>query len=553
MMIVVFAVLLLTSAYVILSNLQLIKNTKDSLKNINNLISQFDNFDNNEFETLNEIRINNSKVRFTIMDLDGNVLYDSEYNTNGNHKNRVEVQEAINNGEGYITRYSDTTKVDYMYYASKIKDKFIVRSSVPVSTIEMLTDEKVNYYIIIVIIVLAFSVLLSLRLIRKIIEPVKELEKVTFKMANGDYKIRVNITSNDELGILGDSFNNMADQLQIKMHEVIEKQTKLESILESMESGVIAIDNQNRVISINPCAKTILGIKQNVIGKHIEDYINDYDINEFIKNEEENDKEITILHPIERNLKVKKSDIFEGVNKLGKVVNFQDITDIKRVELMRSHFVANVSHELKTPLTSIKGFAETLKVVDDEETKNNFLDIINNEADRLARLISDILVLSKIETNLVSDVEEFFPGKVIEDVLNIVKQTNTEKKFEIDYNDENREVILGDKDKFYQMCLNLIENAMKYSKDDGGKIEILSYNEDREYCLVIKDNGIGIPKEDISRIFERFYRVDKSRKKGGTGLGLAIVKHIVKNFNGEITVDSEVGKGSIFKVKIPCV
>ena len=440
-----------------------------------------------------------------------------------------------------------------MYYATKISDEMIIRSSVPMSTIEMLTNEKMKYYALLIIVVVAFSLCLSLRLIRKFIEPIKELERVTFKMANGDYKIRVNVQSDDELGVLGKSFNNMADQLQAKIQEVIEKQFKLESILKSMDSGVIAVDNNNNVISINPCAELILGIKKCIIGECITDYINDHDINEFINNDDVNDKEIVILHPIERNLRIKKSDIIGGINKLGKVINFQDITDMKRVELMRTQFVANVSHELKTPLTSIKGFAETLRIVEDYETREKFLDIINKEAERLTRLINDILVLSKIESNFVCDVEEFLPGKVIEEALDVAKKTNTEKEFNIEFSDDSSEFILGDRDRFYQMCLNLIENALKYSKEDGGNVDISSYNEGSYYYLKVKDDGIGIPKEDISRIFERFYRVDKSRKKGGTGLGLAIVKHIVKTFNGEIHVESELGKGTTFEVKIPCV
>ena len=553
MVIVVFVVLLLTSSYVVLSNFQLIKNTKDSLKNVNNLIMQFNQFDSDEIAIMNKIRINDSKVRFTLIDMDGNVLYDNEGNTTENHRGRIEIEEAIENGEGYTSRYSDTMKVKYMYYATKISDEMIIRSSVPMSTIEMLTNEKMKYYALLIIVVVAFSLCLSLRLIRKFIEPIKELERVTFKMANGDYKIRVNVQSDDELGVLWKSFNNMADQLQAKIQEVIEKQFKLESILKSMDSGVIAVDNNNNVISINPCAELILGIKKCIIGECITDYINDHDINEFINNDDVNDKEIVILHPIERNLRIKKSDIIGGINKLGKVINFQDITDMKRVELMRTQFVANVSHELKTPLTSIKGFAETLRIVEDYETREKFLDIINKEAERLTRLINDILVLSKIESNFVCDVEEFLPGKVIEEALDVAKKTNTEKEFNIEFSDDSSEFILGDRDRFYQMCLNLIENALKYSKEDGGNVDISSYNEGSYYYLKVKDDGIGIPKEDISRIFERFYRVDKSRKKGGTGLGLAIVKHIVKTFNGEIYVDSELGKGTTFEVKIPCV
>ena len=196
---------------------------------------------------------------------------------------------------------------------------------------------------------------------------------------------------------------------------------------------------------------------------------------------------------------------------------------------------------------------ETLKFVKDEETREKFLDIIDKEAERLSRLINDILVLSNIESNLSADIDEFEPGLVIEEVLNIMRKTAINRNIKLEFKNNNSERILGDRDKFYQLGLNLIENAIKYSKDTYGQVEVLSYNKDEYYCLMVKDNGIGIPKEDIPRIFERFYRVDKSRKKGGTGLGLAIVKHIVKIFNGEINVKSELGEGTTFEVKIPYI
>ncbi|NRZ61131.1 signal transduction histidine kinase [Clostridium beijerinckii] len=332
-------------------------------------------------------------------------------------------------------------------------------------------------------------------------------------MTHGDYKIRANINTNDELGTLGNSFNNMAEQLQIKIREVIDNQNKIESILKSMESGVIAVDNCNMVISINPCAESLLGIKKNIVGECLLDHIKDYDIIRFLEQDDVNDKEIKIRHPIERDFKIKKSAMVDGMEGVGKVITFQDITDINRVELMRSQFVANVSHELKTPLTSIKGFAETLKFVKDDETREKFLDIIDKEAERLSRLINDILVLSNIESNLAVDMHEFEPGSVIEEVINIMRKTAINKNIKLEFKDNSNEKIFGDRDKFHQLALNLIENAIKYSKDTAGKVEVLSYNEDKYYCLRVKDNGLGIPKEDISRIFERFYRVDKSRKK----------------------------------------
>lgn len=552
MITVIFAILIVTSSFIVLINLQQIKNTKEELKNVNYLIAEFNNIKGDDLEDLKDIRVNEMPVRFTLIKSNGDVIYDNQSKENENHLDRLEVKEALEHGEGSTTRYSDTIKLSLMYYATKIDDDLIIRSSVPINTINVLQEENIKYYVGIIIVVLTFSVCLSLRLVKIIVEPVKNLESVTLKMASGDYKIRANVKTNDELGTLGNSFNNMANQLQIKMNEVVDKQTKLESILKSMNNGVVAIDNNNNVISINPVAEMLLGIKKNILGECLFDFVTDYDINDFLKQDEEIDKEIKILHPIERDLKIKKSDILNGFEKIGKVITFQDITDMKRVELMRTQFVANVSHELKTPLTSIKGFAETLKFVKDDETREKFLDIIDKEAERLTRLINDILVLSNIESNLVSDVSEFLPGSVLEDVINIMRKIALNKGVTLEFEDRNCELILGDKDKFYQLGLNLIENAVKYSKEKG-YVKVISYNEDGLYCLTIEDNGVGIPKDDIPRIFERFYRVDKSRKKGGTGLGLAIVKHIVKTFNGEISVNSRLGEGSIFEVKIPYI
>lgn len=545
------AILMVTCLFTVVTNVEQIKSSKDSLKSINFLIAQSGNEVTDKIKQYDNIKINEMKLRFTLIKTDGSVVYDSESNTTENHSDRDEVIQALEYGEGYVSRYSKTMDLNYIYYATKINDDLIIRSSVPVNTIKLTQRERIKYYIPLVFVTVIFSVFLSLRLVRKIVEPVKELESVTLKMANGDYKIRAKVNSNDELGTLGDSFNHMADELQLKIQEVVNNQTKLESIFNSMDSGVVAVDNENNVISINPAAELLLGIKKSIVGEKLTDYVSDHEINGFLMKSEEDDKEITILHPIERNIKIKKSEMIDKKINLGKVISFQDITDMKRVELMRSQFVANVSHELKTPLTSIKGFAETLRIVDDSATREKFLDIIDKEAERLTRLINDILVLSNIESNLVADVEEFRPGIVIEETLNIVRKTARNRNVSVEFEDNSSECILGDRDKFYQLVLNLIENAVKYSKEKEGYVKISSHNDGGYYHLKIEDNGIGIPDEDISRIFERFYRVDKSRKKGGTGLGLAIVKHIVKIFNGEINVKSKLGEGTTFEVKIP--
>lgn len=542
---VILSLIISSSFFIIFFNVNEVDEIKNQLRDFNEFLI---NTDINNKDLINNYKIKGNNVRCTIIDTDGTVLYDNENVNLENHIQREEVKEAIKNGEGYATRISSTEKIKVSYYATRLSDGKILRSSLPFEVTNFFTRKNIFNIIIVVILVLLFSILITMKIVKTITEPLKELEIATNEIAAGDINKRVNLITNDEIGVLGKTFNNMADQLQSKINEVVDKQSRLESILKSMESGVIAVDKQDKVIVINPYAKKVFGIREEIEGKKISDYIKDYDINSFLNGPNNDDEgEVKIFHPMIKELKIKKATISDGTLSMGKVIAVQDISDIKRLENMRSQFVANVSHELKTPLTSIKGFAETLRYVSDEETRVKFLDIINKEAERLSRLINDILVLSKIESYPIGEIEEFSQSSVINDAIKVVLPQAEEKNITIKFEDKSATMLNGSKDKFYQVAINLIENAIKYS-GNGAKIAIRSYNIEREYVFSVSDNGVGIPKEDIPRIFERFYRVDKSRKSGGTGLGLAIVKHIVKTFNGEIYVESEVNKGSTFKV-----
>lgn len=543
---VLFALIIACSSFVVLYNYQDLNSTKKSLKDFANYIVNV----NGDYEDLiSGYRINNTPVRCTVIDKNGNVVYDSVDKDLNSHRDRDEVIKANKYGEGYSTRISETTGKKTVYYAEKLEDGTILRASLPFETIDIFEPTNLKVYIGIVTIVMLFSVSLSMKLVRTIIEPLKNLENVTARIAGGDLNIRVKSLSNDEIGSLGKTFNNMADQLQAKIREVVDKQNRLESILRSMESGVIAVDGDDTVITINPYAKRVFGIRRDISGEKISKYIKDYDINTFLNEEDDSEKEVKILHPVERELRIKKASIIDGIDRIGKVIAVQDISDIKRLENMRSQFVANVSHELKTPLTSIKGFTETLKYVEDEETRKKFLDIIEKEADRLGRLINDILILSKIESDISGEEDEFLPNKVVDDVINMVKVLADNKNITIELDERNYDLLFGDKDRFLQLVLNIVENSIKYS-NEGSTVKISSFTNGDNYNLIVEDNGIGIPKEDIPRIFERFYRVDKARKSGGTGLGLAIVKHIVKTFNGNIKVESVLGVGSKFIIQI---
>lgn len=545
---VIFALVIVTSCFIGLVNISTIKDAKETLAIYNECVVREDYKDS---KLLSLYKFKDNLVRFTVINKEGEVIFDNEITKLDNHNNRQEIIDAFKNGSGSSVRYSESLSTSMVYVATKIDDNTVIRSSVPVNSIRVFTSGTLKYYIAIILLVFVLSLFLAVKLVKIIVYPINELQKVTSKIENGDLNKRAIIYNYDEIGFLAQTFNNIADQLEIRIIDSLDKKNKLEAILESMESGVIAIDNNENIILINSYSQKLFDLKEDNIGKKISDCIIDYDLINFIREIPEiGTKEIKLFHPIERELRVKKSPIINYLNNsIGIVITVQDITDIKRLENMRSEFVANVSHELKTPLTSIKGFSETLRYVDDSETKNKFLDIIDKESERLTNLINDILILSNIENIHKMESEYFNPGDVIENVLDMVKSQAYKKSIIIKYNDCFNSEILGSEDKFHQLAVNLIENAIKYSNENG-VVKIDLTLEEQYFVFKVKDNGIGIPKNDIPRIFERFYRVDKSRSTRGTGLGLAIVKHIVKLFNGEISVKSKVGRGSTFTVKI---
>lgn len=338
--------------------------------------------------------------------------------------------------------------------------------------------------------------------------------------------------------------------------------------MSSVVNGIIAIDSAERVLFINTVAEKLLNIADgDMAGKHLLQVIRNNSIDNYLKTILKDrkffDTEITMDDPDEKVLKlysnpIKKTDEndIEGI-----IITIQDITELRKLERVRTEFIANVSHELKTPLTSIKGFAETLRTegIDDKKDAIRFLNIIEHEADRLYRLINDILSLSDLERRKAKIIKkEIKVDNIINEVLSMLKSQSDNKNIGLSADvQEDIKNLTGDTDKFKQMLINLVDNAIKYTPE-GGKVRVEAYNQGDKasvdkIVIKVRDNGIGIPKLQIPRLFERFYRVDKARSRnvGGTGLGLAIVKHIVILFNGEIEVESEVGKGTEFKIILP--
>lgn len=549
-----FTLILVTVLFVSIVNYQYEENVKSDLKVNNGYVEKImSSKEVNDFgKLLNNVYIN-SDIELIVLNNQNQIIF-----SNIQDKSKVdiskmyEIDKAKTYGDSYTIRFNNTDNKNVIYYATNKKNSYTVISSEVLSLSGVIAVKYIEYYIFMVIIAMMLSIYFGLRMSNSIILPIKNLEFTTSLVAKGELKRRVLIESDDELGHLSKTFNKMAEQLQLTMQDALEKQMKMEAILKSMESGVIAVDRNNKVIMINPYAEVLFGIEKDIIGKNFIENIRDFEFEEVFKSKSNEYKELKILWPKERILRIKTADIISDKKHIGTVAVVQDITDIKKLENMRSQFVANVSHELKTPLTSIKGFAETLKYVKDEEKRIQFLDIIDEEVERLTRLINDILTLSDIEVHKTMKKENFYVDEVLNNIFNLMKNTADSKNIKLEIVENSHTKLIGEKDMFKQMVLNLVDNAIKYSEVNdtvsfGAKTE-------KNLCVIwIKDTGMGISKEHIARLFERFYRVDKarSRAKGGTGLGLAIVKHIVMNFSGTINVESEIGEGSKFIIKIP--
>ena len=419
--------------------------------------------------------------------------------------------------------------------------------------------DNIYFFIILVSIIIA---IISIRYTVSINRYLKQFRVVSEKVSNKEFHTRLNISANGGLGELTNNFNNMIKTMSDTIEEVEYNHLQLKSILKSISHGILAIDINGNILLINDEAKKIIKSDENQIveGKNINFVIKEQrilkEINKFKGSNKNEISNIVMDDETVYNIKVDPIYLQNMVNVIiGSIINIEDITEKVKLENMRSDFVANVSHELKTPLTSISGFVETLRLNEniDNITRNRFLEIIESESDRLKRLIDDILLLSSIENTESRVLEkinlyETFNG--VKDMLSYIAESK-----DIDFKYEFLETSLyvnSNRDYIKQIFLNLIENAIKYTPSNG-KVRVIVASNEEDIIIEVKDNGIGIPREDINRIFERFYRVDKARSRdvGGTGLGLAITKHIIKSLNGKIEVKSELNKGSEFIVTIP--
>lgn len=404
-----------------------------------------------------------------------------------------------------------------------------------------------------IIIALVITTILGYLLSRTITKPIKEIREHAENISKGDYKQEVTIYGKDEIGDLGQTFNLMAVKLDNAMDLLNEEKEKLSNILTNMSDGVIATDKEGRIILINQRATELLDINR-------EDLL-DTKLNEEFSKILSPEKNESIIYRYTKNdkeriLKLTKSDLQIDDQMTGAIIVIYDITKDQKHEQMRKDFVANVSHELRTPLTTIKSYIEALEdgAIKDEKVAANFINVANQETDRMVRLVNDLLMLSRIEDEAFQpDLSQVSLSGLIEDVVDRFSIKFREKNISIQVEcADNLVPIYVDADKIDQVLNNLIYNAIKYT-DQNGEIKINCYQRADKQYVEISDNGVGIPQEDLSRLFERFYRVDKARSRelGGTGLGLAITYEIIKAHQGTITVESEIDKGTKFTFSLP--
>lgn len=415
-------------------------------------------------------------------------------------------------------------------------------------------------YIFIMLILLIITILL-IRYTLSLRTYLKEFMKVSRDISNKQFDSKVRGQMSGEIGEFAKNFNYMIDTINFTIRDITDKNTQLKSIMQSVSHGILAIDTRGKILLINDLAKKMVEGDSYVTaeGKNIRQFIKNELILESVLHNMCSEHSTIIQKNIKNDIiyKIKIDPVhFEDTDAvIGFIINIENITEYAKLENMRKEFVANVSHELKTPITSIQGFIETLKMTDnlDEDTKNRFLTIIENEATRLTRLIDDILLLSTIENKTKKKVEKVDLFEVFEEVHEVINYIAKKKNIKVKYDFENKDIDLWEYSGYIrQILLNIISNAIKYTGENG-EVSIKQYIKSEKVFIEVKDNGIGIPEEDIERIFERFYRVDKARSRsvGGTGLGLAITKHMVKALNGNIKVESELGVGSKFIIELP--
>jgi len=502
-------------------------------------------------------------VRVTIIDISGKVVADSKVSRENlkyleNHSNRPEILSALKKNIGISKRYSTTLKQEMLYVALPLikKEKLLgtVRLALPLVDVERIIFQAKRIALISLGLGLLMAIIISFLLSYSFARPIKKITETATAMAKGDFKKRIGIYPKNEIGILAHTIDDLARTVEQYISQLNQEKGYLETILKSIYEGIVVTDKNGEIVLFNDAFKLLFPKVE--VGKSSIEILRDETlvkgIEEVIKGKERLSIELVLSYPKERVFEVHLCGIKHNTKTIGSIAVFYDITHLKRLERMRKDFVANVSHELRTPLTSIKGYAETLLYEEDIEKIKEFASIILKHTDFLIKLTHDLIELSTIESEGFRLKKEHVSLKeLIEETVETFKNKVKRKDIKIEVKIKDTQTIWANEERARQVFNNLIDNALKYT--EKGKIEISAEEQGRFMIIKVSDTGIGIPKKDLTRIFERFYRVNKerSRASGSTGLGLSIVKHIVEAHGGEVWVESELGKGSTFFVKWP--
>ncbi|MET3697301.1 PAS/PAC sensor signal transduction histidine kinase [Bacillus oleivorans] len=509
-----------------------------------------------------------TESRITVLNGNGKILYDSDEETAPLVRHSEILEEIIlesrtdNNGTvevagGYnVFYYWEKTNL------SNGQDQIIVLST-QIDNLNQVNNQMWWVLIISFGLSLTLIILLFTKITNRFTKPIEAATSTAIELAKGNYRVRTYEDGFDEIGSLNTSINILARNLQETIETNQMQQERLSTLIENMGSGLVLIDEKGKISLVNKVYRKWFHVDPSqFLYKHYYEVMSSDELHRQIEDifmlENPISRQIQIHHSLERkHYEVLGAPIVGSDHEWkGIVLVFHDITELKKLEQMRKDFVANVSHELKTPITSIKGFSETLLdgAMNDKATLENFLKIIQKESDRLQSLVQDLLELSRIEqADFTLNMQTVHIRELVDDAIAILQPKAESRDIQLQSDikvEQNR--IMADPFRIKQIIINLVNNALTYTQAKGlVKVEV--YEKDKWIILQVKDTGIGIEKNEITRIFERFYRVDKarSRNSGGTGLGLAIVKHLVEAHKGKIEVESKVGEGTAFTIYLP--
>jgi two-component system phosphate regulon sensor histidine kinase PhoR len=507
-----------------------------------------------------------SGARVTIITSTGLVLADSQADpqTMENHSNRPEIQDALASGAGHSVRHSVTLRHDLLYYAVRqpvaAGPPIVLRFALPIETVDaVLTEFRRRLWFASFLILLLGSTI-SLFVSRSLSSRVNRLKEFSRRVAEGDFRPLPAERSGDALEALAISLNETAERLDRTIRTLTGERNLSAAILSSMVEGVAVVNGAERLVFANAGFAEILGLDvPPKAGSALVETVRQTEILEALRHvlrgEPAVHAEIVTGTLRQRSFAVTVTPA-KATENAGAIIVLHDITDLRKLGRVRRDFVANVSHEFKTPLTAIQGFAETLLggAMDDAQNRGRFLAIILEHAQRLSRLTNDLLTLSKIEADkLEFEIQPLSASQLVEGCLETTRLHAAEKKISVSAEiPAHLPEMAGDRRRLAEVLQNLLDNAVQYTMP-GGSIVVRVRQADHEIVVTVADTGIGIPQAEQPRIFERFYRVDaaRSREAGGTGLGLSIAKHLVEAHGGRIWVESELGQGSQFHFSVP--